>query len=159
MGIKNGWSIITATQTNRSQFDSADISASQVSESSALGATVDAMFGIIATPLMQAQGVYELKCIYDRVSPQANKKKKFNCNFNFLRIMEDPNEKIVDMSYANPTPPSNGAYRAAPKQQFAPGEPPAEAVTPPVIDNLNTNMPKNAITSTPLFDNKLNGLF
>ena len=61
MGKKNGWCIITATQTNRSQFDTNDINASQISESSGLGATVDAMFGIIADALMMAQGKYYLK--------------------------------------------------------------------------------------------------
>ena len=98
MATKNGWAVITATQTNRSQFDTNDISANQVSESSALGATVDIMFGIIADSMMKAQGYYYLKCIYDRVSPQENKKKLFNCNFNYLRIVEDPNEGIIDAS-------------------------------------------------------------
>ena len=53
----------------------------QIAESAGLGATVDAMFGIIADPLMLAQGKYYLKCLYDRVSPQANKKKLFDCDF------------------------------------------------------------------------------
>ena len=96
MGSKNKWCIITATQTNRTQFDSNDINASQVSESSALGATVDVMWGIISDPLMMAQGKYYLKCIYDRVSPQANKKKLYDCNFNFLRLTEDVTEGIID---------------------------------------------------------------
>lgn len=110
MGTKNGWAIITATQTNRSQFDTNDISANQVSESSALGATVDIMFGIIADAMMKAQGFYYLKCIYDRVSPQENKKKLFNCNFNYLRIVEDPSEGIIDAStvmYSNPPSQNN----------------------------------------------------
>lgn len=96
MGTKNGWAIITATQTNRSQFDTNDIQTNQVSESSALGATVDAMFGIISDAIMFSKGEYYLKCMYDRVSPQANKKKKYICNFNFLRLEEDVSEGILD---------------------------------------------------------------
>ena len=107
MGKKNGWCIITATQTNRSQFDTNDINASQISESAGLGATVDAMFGIIADALMLAQGKYYLKCIYDRVSPQANKKKLFDCNFNFLRISEDVTEGIIDTALISPVDSSN----------------------------------------------------
>lgn len=124
MGTKNGWAIITATQTNRSQFDSNDISASQVSESSALGATVDIMFGIIADPMMKAQGYYYLKCIYDRVSPQENKKKLFNCNFNYLRITEDVNEGIIDASvvtFSNPPRQENKSNNG--NVTFEPGTP------------------------------------
>jgi archaellum biogenesis ATPase FlaH len=56
MGAKNGWCIITATQTNRSQFESNDMTQAQIAESAGLGATVDALFGIIADALMLAQG-------------------------------------------------------------------------------------------------------
>lgn len=98
MGKKNHWAIITATQTNRTQFDTSDITANQVSESSALGATVDIMFGIISDPLMKAQGKYYLKCIYDRVSPQENKKKLYDCNFNFLRLVENLDEGVIEVS-------------------------------------------------------------
>ena len=55
MGIKNGWAIITATQTTRSQYDTNDMSGNQVSASVGLGATVDATFGTIADALMIAQ--------------------------------------------------------------------------------------------------------
>ena len=128
MGKKNGWCIITATQTNRSQFDTNDINASQISESSGLGATVDAMFGIIADALMMAQGKYYLKCIYDRVSPQANKKKLFDCNFTYLRISENVSEGIVDTSLISPVASSNKFIVGAAKkrneidQTFAPGQ-------------------------------------
>lgn len=127
MGKKNNWCIITATQTNRSQFDTNDIQASQISESAGLGATVDAMFGIIADALMLAQGKYYLKCIYDRVSPQANKKKLFDCNFNYLKISEDVTEGIIDTSLVSPVESSNKFIKGAAKQRnkidqtFAPG--------------------------------------
>lgn len=98
MGIKHGWSIISATQSNRTQFDSGDMSANQVSESTGLGATVDAMFGIIATPIMKAQGVYYLKCIYDRVAPEENKRRTYINDRTYLRLTEDPNSQIEDAS-------------------------------------------------------------
>jgi hypothetical protein len=134
MGAKNGWAIITATQTNRSAFDADDITASQVSESSGLGATVDIMFAIIADPLMKAQGKYYLKCIYDRVSPQENKKKLFDCNFNYLRLVENSDEGIIDMSSmiygtSQSSQNNNGTFRRsdAPQQytsqQFSQGVP------------------------------------
>jgi hypothetical protein len=111
------------------------------------------MFGIIATPIQIAQGIYYLKCIYDRVSPQANKRKKFKCNFNFLRISEDVTEGILDTTYipaTAPTPPNNGngnapAKPATTKATFQPGEPEISEKQL-TIDTLNTNMPQNRVT-------------
>ena len=162
MGIKNGWCIITATQTNREAFDADDISANQVSESSALGATVDAMFGIICTPLMLAQSYYYLKCIYDRVSPQANKKKKFLCNFNFLRIYEDTSEGIINATYTQVTKSSaffpKGNQK---KQEFTPGNPEINEAAPTSVpvESLATNTQQNDVTNSALIHQKSRGLF
>ena len=169
MGKKNDWCIITATQTNRSQFDTNDITAGQISESAGLGATVDAMFGIIADALMLAQGKYYLKCIYDRVSPQANKKKLFDCNFTYLRIAEDETEGIIDTSLISPVESSNKFIVSAAKnrnkieQTFTPGEPEKPSEPPTQSINLvdvyqNTNIPENTIAS-PFFKVKGQGLF
>ena len=98
IGIKHKWAIITATQTTRSQYDTNDMSASQVSESVGLGATVDVMFGIIADSLMKAQGRYYLKCLYDRVAPEDNKRKLFILDKMYLRITEDPNSQIEEVT-------------------------------------------------------------
>ena len=97
MGIKNNWAIITATQTTRSQYDTNDMSGSQVSESVGLGATVDAMFGIIADALMKAQGKYFLKCLYDRVAPEDNKRRLFSLDRSQLRITEDPTGPVEEV--------------------------------------------------------------
>ena len=171
MGKKNGWCIITATQTNRSQFDTNDIQASQISESAGLGATVDAMFGIIADALMLAQGKYYLKCIYDRVSPQANKKKLFDCNFNFLRIIEDTTEGIIDTSLISPVETSNKFIKGAAKkrnttaidQKFAHGAPEQPQEAPSQSINLvdvqpPVNTQPNDMAS-PFFNVKGAGLF
>jgi len=97
MGIKHGWAIITATQANRSQYDTTDISGSQVAESAALAATVDVMFGIISDSLMKAQGQYYIKCLFDRVSPQDNKRKLFLLDKTYLRITEDLSSPIEEV--------------------------------------------------------------
>jgi hypothetical protein len=169
MGKKNGWCIITATQTNRSQFDTNDINASQISESAGLGATVDAMFGIIADALMLAQGKYYLKCIYDRVSPQANKKKLFDCNFNFLRISEDITEGIIDTALISPVDSSNKFIRGAAKQRskidqkFAPGAVDKPADEPNQAHNLVDVVAPQAVKentiASPFIKVKGQGLF
>lgn len=169
MGKKNGWCIITATQTNRSQFDTNDINASQISESSGLGATVDAMFGIIADALMMAQGKYYLKCIYDRVSPQANKKKLFDCNFTYLRISENVSEGIVDTSLISPVASSNKFIVGAAKkrneidQTFAPGqiEKPSDGILPShnLVDVSTSQVVAENTIASPFIKIKGQGLF
>ena len=169
MGKKNGWCIITATQTNRSQFDTNDINASQISESSGLGATVDAMFGIIADALMMAQGKYYLKCIYDRVSPQANKKKLFDCNFTYLRISENVSEGIVDTSLISPVASSNKFIVGAAKkrneidQTFAPGqiEKPSDGILPShnLVDVSTSQVVTENTIASPFIKIKGQGLF
>lgn len=169
MGKKNGWCIITATQTNRSQFDTNDINASQISESSGLGATVDAMFGIIADALMMAQGKYYLKCIYDRVSPQANKKKLFDCNFTYLRISENVSEGIVDTSLISPVASSNKFIVGAAKkrneidQTFVPGqiEKPSDGILPShnLVDVSTSQVVTENTIASPFIKIKGQGLF
>lgn len=96
MCIRNNWAGITATQTNRTQFDTDDVTVAQISESAGLGATVDLMFGIISTIEMAANSEYYIKCLYDRVAPYGNTKKRFVIDKVHLRITEDIASKIVD---------------------------------------------------------------
>lgn len=94
IAVKNEWCILTATQTNRGQFDQTDMTANQISESAGFGATVDALFGIIADQLSKFNGDYYLKCLYDRVCPMDNTRKKFKLEHKYLRISEDLNSPI-----------------------------------------------------------------
>jgi hypothetical protein len=98
IGLKHDWAMITATQTTRSQYDTSDMTGAQVAESSGLNATVDAMFGIIADSFMKARGEYYLKCLYDRVAPEDNKRKKYLNDKTFLRITEDISSPIEDLT-------------------------------------------------------------
>lgn len=118
IGIKHDWAMITATQTTRSQYDTTDMLASQVSESTGLGATVDAMFGIIADSYMKAKGEYYLKCLYDRVAPEDNKRKRFINDKTFLRISEDLSAPIEDMGLMEPGGSPNFKQFANERRQF-----------------------------------------
>jgi hypothetical protein len=123
MAIKHNWTIITATQTNRAQFDTNDINGSNVSESTALIATVDLMFGIIASPEMRNNNKYVLKCMYDRVARKDGYKKDFTLSVDYLRITEDPNEPYRDSEVYVPsngrinTTHYNSNYREPQQQQ------------------------------------------
>lgn len=151
IGIKNNWSIVTATQTKVSQYESNDMSPQQVAESSGLGATVDVMFGIIADPIMKQQGQYYLKCIYDRVAPEDNKRKHYILQKEFLRLIEDKESPIEDVSMMiNLNPPSQN------KSYF-------NQNIKNKNNNENINMNQNNIQTLPIFsksllDNKSNNL-
>lgn len=88
MAVRNEWCVVTATQVNRGGFDSSDLSFTNVSESAALIHTIDAMFGIIQEPTMHANNEYILKLLANRDDGYKNSKKKFNINYEYMRISE-----------------------------------------------------------------------
>jgi predicted ATP-dependent serine protease len=96
MAMRNDWAIVTATQVNRSGFGSTDLSATNISESAALGHTVDAMFGIIQDEMMHANREYILKLIANRDDGYKNSRKKFLINYDLMRIIEDPDSQIIN---------------------------------------------------------------
>ena len=91
IAMANEWSIITATQTKQSDFDSSDLSINSAAESSGLVATVDGMFGIIQDPMMYANREYKLKILANRDDGYKNAHKIFNVDYKFMRIVEDTN--------------------------------------------------------------------
>jgi archaellum biogenesis ATPase FlaH len=171
IGKKNQWAMITATQLNRSAFEASDVNTGQIAESAGLGATVDAMFALIADPLMVAQGKLYLKCLYTRLSPRANTKKLFNCDYKYLRITEDPSEGIIDTALVNPIQTQQkfikGAaeMRSKNQQQFQPGalerpdapEPTTFVPSTNLVDSSASPVPNTF--SSPLFNVKGAGLF
>lgn len=102
MAQRNDWCIISATQSNRSGYDSTDLGMSSVSESSGLVATCDSLFGIIQNPIMRAQGVYYLKAVAMRNSEHMGDKKKFKEVRDYLEILEDPTENIISEGFEVP---------------------------------------------------------
>jgi archaellum biogenesis ATPase FlaH len=95
MAMRNDWAIITATQINRSGFGSTDLSITNISESAALGHTVDAMFGIIQDEIMHANREYTLKLLANRDDGHKNSRKKFLIDYDYMRITEDETTGII----------------------------------------------------------------
>jgi len=95
MAMRNNWAIVTATQINRSGFGSTDLSANNISESAALGHTVDAMFGIIQDEIMHANREYILKLIANRDDGYKNARQKFLINYDLMRITQDPDSQMI----------------------------------------------------------------
>lgn len=96
MAMRNEWAIITATQINRAGFGSTDLTITNISESSGLGHTVDAMFGIIQDEIMHANREYILKLLANRDDGYKNSRKKFLIDYDYMSIVEDPDSQIIN---------------------------------------------------------------
>jgi len=99
MGQQNNWAIISVTQTNRSGWESNDLSITSVAESAGLLHTVDILFGIVTNAEMKARGEYFLKCLANRVAGFENTRKRFTMDWKHARIEEDRNSPIQDMEF------------------------------------------------------------
>lgn len=93
---RNNWCGITVNQLNRAGLDNANPSMSDMSEGISLGFTVDGLFIIIRTSIMNAQGIYYLKCELARDSEHMGEKKKFNFDKTYLRITESDEPIIAE---------------------------------------------------------------
>ena len=94
--------ILTATQTNRSAFDSNDITMSNIAESAGLIHTADTMFGIIQDSEMRIDNMYQVKILKIRDGEGKNTKMELHIDYKKMRISEtgliykeDSNEPIA----------------------------------------------------------------
>lgn len=150
MGKKGNWAIITATQTNRTGVqDDSDISSSQVAESMGINATVDLLMGIIQSAPMKANGIYQLKCLLDRVINKADTKKEYTVDWNFMRIVETAGPEI-DCSFevVKNTPTTYNQQKFNNMSNVT-----SQPITAPVMSNNITNNTVS-ITGAGLFDIK-----
>lgn len=80
--------IVTATQTNRSAFDSNDLTMSNIAESAGLIYTADTMFGIIQDSDLRMDNKYLLKILKIRDGKGKNNKIEMHIDYNKMRIEE-----------------------------------------------------------------------
>lgn len=99
MAMEENWAVITATQTNRSGWESSDLNITNISESAALLHTVDVLFGIVTNAEMKARNEYFLKCLANRVAGLENTRKRFEIDWKYFRIEEDKILPIQDMDF------------------------------------------------------------
>jgi hypothetical protein len=87
---------VSVTQLNRAGFSaSGRLSLTHIAESSGLGHTVDWMGGIIQDELMYANNEYLLQTMLNRNEGYKNSRKKFNINYDYMRITEDAESEII----------------------------------------------------------------
>ena len=135
MGMRNGWCIVTATQVKLAYFDSADMDMSSASESSALQATVDMMFGIISNPMMQLENYQFLKVLLNRVNSIVNIKQKYNIVPEYMRLIKTSDAPIRDIDDITDTVNRTKGIQKRMKMKFSGNQKPgsAEMRTPPNV--------------------------
>ena len=146
---RNEWCIISATQTNRGGMDASDLTMSNVSESTGLIATVDALFGIIRTPVMMAENCYYLKALALRDSENMGDKKRFDIDPSHLRIEENQTEGIIAENQEIPVALRSATFNAVHKNQQSQQYPQQQPIMP---------APKLGITETQITGQQLFGL-
>lgn len=85
----NDWAICTATQLKRDADNSDDPTAKDVSESVGLNATVEFLGAIIQTTEMRRDFYYYFKSLLTRETGYKDMRKKFDIDYNFLRLTEN----------------------------------------------------------------------
>jgi len=95
MAMRNGWTVLTATQFSKGAYSNSDVTLEMISESSGLIHTVDSLFGIIQDEIMYMNQEYFLKNLANRDDGYKNSKKRFTINYDFMRITEDLNSEII----------------------------------------------------------------
>ena len=82
--------------THNSGFgQSGALSLTNIAESSGLGHTVDWMGGIIQDEMMYANKEYLLQTMLNRNEGYKNSRKKFQIDYNYMRISEDLTSQII----------------------------------------------------------------
>ena len=88
LAVKRDMLIISATQLNRSAWDSTEIKMENIAESAGLAHTVDVMYALIQDSLMHANREYWLKVLKIRDGQGKGSRCRFNINYDFMRLTE-----------------------------------------------------------------------
>jgi len=87
--VKRNKLVISATQLNRSGFDSTDVRMDNVAESAGLLHTVDFLFGIIQDTAMNLARIYHLKILKIRDGSAKGLRSEFAIDYGHMRITEN----------------------------------------------------------------------
>lgn len=84
----NDWSIVTATQITRSAVGNSDMDLQDVSESMGLLHTADLVAGILQTPEMNIENLYDMKLLKNRRGGYINTRQAFQVNYDYMAIRQ-----------------------------------------------------------------------
>ncbi len=93
---KHGWCIVSATQPKAQYFQAETLDMNSVSESSALQANVDMLWGIISTKTMEFEHCQYLKIILNRVESYKNVKQKYLVDDSHMRLVKSDDAMVYE---------------------------------------------------------------
>jgi len=96
MAMRNDWTVVTATQTNKSGMESSNLNMTDVAESSGLVHTVDGLIGLMQDEEQRAEGIFIFKALALRHSGHQHSRRRFFVDYSHMRITEDTSQSLTN---------------------------------------------------------------
>ena len=140
LGMKYGFPVISASQTNRGGYNTAEISLSDAADSFGQNMKADAVFAVTQTPEMKDQGMYQVQLLKTRYGNQRGQLVTIGVDVEKQRIYDLNNSASVAARTQNivDTNPTN--YQALGSNPFSTITPPASgsSVSGKDLSDLNS---------------------
>lgn len=142
LGMKYGFPVISASQTNRGGYNTAEISLSDAADSFGQNMKADAVFAVTQTPEMKDQGMYQVQLLKTRYGNQRGQLVTIGVDVEKQRIYDLNNSASVAARTQNivDTNPTN--YQALGSNPFSTITPPASgsSVSGKDLSDLNNSV-------------------
>ena len=142
LGMKYGFPVISASQTNRGGYNTAEISLSDAADSCGQNMKADAVFAVTQTPEMKDQGMYQVQLLKTRYGNQRGQLVTIGVDVEKQRIYDLNNSASVAARTQNivDTNPTN--YQALGSNPFSTITPPASgsSVSGKDLSDLNSSV-------------------
>ena len=142
LGMKYGFPVISASQTNRGGYNTAEISLSDAADSFGQNMKADAVFAVTQTPEMKDQGMYQVQLLKTRYGNQRGQLVTSGVDVEKQRIYDLNNSASVAARTQNivDTNPTN--YQALGSNPFSTITPPASgsSVSGKDLSDLNSSV-------------------
>lgn len=142
LGMKYGFPVISASQTNRGGYNNAEISLSDAADSFGQNMKADAVFAVTQTPEMKDQGMYQVQLLKTRYGNQRGQLVTIGVDVEKQRIYDLNNSASVAARTQNivDTNPTN--YQALGSNPFSTITPPASgsSVSGKDLSDLNSSV-------------------
>lgn len=142
LGMKYGFPVISASQTNRGGYNNAEISLSDAADSFGQNMKADAVFAVTQTPEMKDQGMYQVQLLKTRYGNQRGQLVTIGVDVEKQRIYDLNNSASVAARTQNIVDTNPINYQALGSNPFSTITPPASgsSVSGKDLSDLNSSV-------------------
>lgn len=142
LGMKYGFPVISASQTNRGGYNTAEISLSDAADSFGQNMKADAVFAVTQTPEMKDQGMYQVQLLKTRYGNQRGQLVTIGVDVEKQRIYDLNNSASVAARTQNIVDTNPINYQALGSNPFSTITPPASgsSVSGKDLSDLNNSV-------------------